>query len=149
MPTKLLPMFVRHTVKSVRGVLPLSARSVGLWFKIVYDMPRRFRNRVTFDFHARQGDEGSKLGRLTFCDPDAGICITNAAIRHLQIPANRAAFSGSGHLEDGTKITFSVTVTDNGPTGTSDFFAIDLSNGYSASGNPTRGDIQICGGRSL
>jgi hypothetical protein len=34
-------------------------------------------------------------------------------------------------------------VTDNGTPGNNDFFSISLSNGYSASGNLTTGDIQI------
>jgi hypothetical protein len=100
-------------------------------------------NRVTFEFHARQGDEGGKLGRLTFCDPAALVCVTDAAIYQLYVPGNSAEFSGSGHLEDGATVMFKVTVTDNGSTGTSDSFSINLSNGYSAAGNLNRGDIQI------
>jgi hypothetical protein len=46
-------------------------------------------------------------------------------------------------LEDGTRVTFDVTVTDNGSSGTSDSFSISLSNSYSVHGNLIRGDIQI------
>jgi hypothetical protein len=100
-------------------------------------------NRVTFEFHARQGDQGNKLGRLTYCDPAAVVCLTNAAIYQLYVPGNSAEFSGTGHLEDGTQVMFKVTVIDNGSAGNSDSFSINLSNGYSADGNLRRGDIQI------
>jgi hypothetical protein len=38
---------------------------------------------------------------------------------------------------------FSVNVTDNGEPGTLDTISISLSNGYSASGTLTSGDIRI------
>jgi hypothetical protein len=67
----------------------------------------------------------------------------NAKIQSLTITANRAHFSGSGRLQDAGRITFRVNVTDNGSAGTSDTISITLSNGYSASGTLTSGDIRI------
>lgn len=100
-------------------------------------------NPVTFNFHATQANDSGTLGRFSFCDPAAGVCATNAGIRSLSINGNSADFSGSARLDDGTRVTFSVSVTDNGLPGTSDTISISLSNGYSASGNLTSGDIQI------
>jgi hypothetical protein len=55
---------------------------------------------------------------------------------------NSAEFGGSADLGGGNRVTFDVNITDTG-NGTSDTFSISLSNGYSAGGNLTRGDIQI------
>ena len=46
-------------------------------------------------------------------------------------------------MEDGSTVTFSVSVTDNGEPGTSDTISISLTNGYFASGTLTSGDIRI------
>ena len=99
-------------------------------------------NEVTFKFRARQGGDGS-LGYFSFCDPAAGVCITNAKIRSLSITGNSAQFSGQGHLENGSRVRFNVNVTDNGEPGTSDTISISLSDGYSVSGTLRRGDIRI------
>jgi hypothetical protein len=100
-------------------------------------------NEVMFSFRAAQADDGSRLGQFTFCDPAAGMCITKGIIRSLSIPSNTADFSGSARMEDGTRVRFSVNVTDNGQPGTSDTISISLANGYSATGTLTGGDIRI------
>ena len=100
-------------------------------------------NEVTFQFRATQAADSNKLGNFFFCDPAAGVCITRAGIRTLAITWNSAELSGQTKLEDGTKVIFTVTVTDNGKPGTSDSFSISLSNGYSLTGPPTSGDIRI------
>jgi len=43
----------------------------------------------------------------------------------------------------GGNVTFTVTAVDSSPDGTSDTFSITLSNGYSASGTLTSGNITI------
>jgi hypothetical protein len=98
---------------------------------------------VTFRFSAAQADDTSSPGQFTFCDPAAGRCTAKARVQSLSINGNTAEFSGQGRLEDGTRVTFNVSVTDNGEPGTSDSISISLSNGYSASGNLTSGDIRI------
>jgi hypothetical protein len=40
-------------------------------------------------------------------------------------------------------VTYSISVTDNSSDGSSDTFSISLSNGYSADGILTSGDIQV------
>jgi len=55
---------------------------------------------------------------------------------------NEAHITGTGRIGK-TRVNFTVDVTDNGSPGTNDFFSIQLSNGYSASGQLLSGDIQI------
>jgi len=60
------------------------------------------------------------------------------------ITGNTAAeFSGSGHLDDGTKVRLKGSVTNNGSSGTSDTISITFDNGYSVNGTLTSGDIRI------
>jgi hypothetical protein len=96
--------------------------------------------RATFNFHATDSN-GRPTGTLSYSDTNAGISIPKARIRSLTITGNSADFGGTANV-GGSNVTFDVNITDNGD-GTSDTFSITLSNGYSASGNLTRGDIQI------
>jgi len=99
-------------------------------------------NEVTFNFHARQsGDEPA--GSLSLSDPAAEMLITKAKIHTLTFSGNSADPGGTARLGDGTRVTYSVSVTDNGSDGSLDTFSITLSNGYSASGTLTSGNIQI------
>jgi hypothetical protein len=100
-------------------------------------------DRVTFHIRASQSDQSTSADNLSFCDPAAGVCLTNAAIQSVSITGNTAELSGTGHLDDGTKVRYSVSVTDNGSSGTSDTISISLDDGYSASGTLTSGDIRI------
>lgn len=98
-------------------------------------------NTVTFKIHATQGVRPS--GSVTFSDPAAGISFTKAKVRTLTFNGNSADLGGTARLGDGTRVTYSVTATDNSSSGSPDTFSITLSNGYSASGSLTSGDIQI------
>jgi len=99
-------------------------------------------DQATFNFHASQpGDRPS--GSLTFNDAAAGIAISRARVRTLTFNGNSADFGGTARLGDGARVTYSVSVTDNSSDGTSDTFTISLSNGYSAGGALTSGDISI------
>jgi hypothetical protein len=100
-------------------------------------------DRVTFHIRASQSDGKTSAGNFSFCDPAAGVCPTNAEIRSLSIAANTAELRGTIHLDDGTKIRYSVSVTDNGEPGTLDTISITLDDGYSIGGTLTSGDIQI------
>ena len=98
-------------------------------------------DQATFNFHATQsGDRPS--GSLTFNDPAALISISRAKVRTLTFTANSADLTGTARLGDGSKVTYSVSVTDSGD-GSTDTFNLSLSNGYSAGGTLTSGDIQI------
>jgi hypothetical protein len=100
-------------------------------------------NEVTFNFYAKQPDKGSALGYYSFCDPAAAVCITTGKTESLSITGISAEFSGIARLEDGTRVRFDVSVTDNGEPGRLDTISITLSNGYSAGGILTSGDIRI------
>ena len=100
-------------------------------------------NQVTFNFHATHGDDGSTLGSLSFCDPAAGACITNARFYSLSVDGNTAYFVGSAHLDEGRKVIFNVSATDNGSPGTVDSISVMLYNAYSVAGPLISGDIRI------
>ncbi len=100
-------------------------------------------NEVTFNFHATQGDDGSTLGSLSFCDPAAGVCITNAKFHSLSVKGNTAYFVGSAPLDEGRSVIFNVSATDDGEPGTSDSISIMLNDAYSISGTLISGDIRI------
>ncbi len=100
-------------------------------------------NEVTFNFSTTEPNERSILGFFSFCDPTGGICRRRGKIRNLSITGTTVNFSGGGYLDDGTKVTFDVSATDNESIGIADTISISLSNGYSVSGNLTDGDIRI------
>jgi hypothetical protein len=103
----------------------------------------RHGDRVTFQFHASQPNNSTSADYFSFCDPAAGVCLTNAGIRNLSINGDTADFSGTAQLDDETKVRYSVNVTDNGSPGTLDSISINLSNGYFAGGMLVTGDIRI------
>jgi hypothetical protein len=97
---------------------------------------------ATFNFRANlTGNRPS--GSVTFSDPAAGISISKAKVRTLSFSGTSADLGGNARLGDGTRVTYSVSVTDNSSDGSSDTFSISLSNGYSAGGTLTSGDIQV------
>jgi hypothetical protein len=101
-------------------------------------------DQVVFDFRARPADIRASANYFSFCDPTAGLCLTNGAeIRHLSITGNTAAFNGKAQLDDGSKVQFNVSVTDNGEPGILDTISINLSDGYSVGGHLDAGDIRI------
>jgi hypothetical protein len=99
-------------------------------------------DQATFNFHARQSADGPG-GSLSFSDPAAEISITNAKIRTLTFSGNSADLGGTARLGDGRRVTYSVSVSDNGIDGSLDTFSITLSNSYSASSTLTSGNIRI------
>jgi hypothetical protein len=99
-------------------------------------------DEATFQFHAKQSDD-RPTGSLSFSDSAAGISITKTKVRTLTFNGNSADLDGTAHLGDGTRVTYSVTVTDNSSDGSTDIFFITLSNGYSAGGTLITGDIRI------
>jgi hypothetical protein len=53
-----------------------------------------------------------------------------------------ATLNGEG-TNNGHSVTFSIRVTDNGESGTTDVFSISLDDGYSKSGTLTSGNVQV------
>jgi N-acetylneuraminic acid mutarotase len=94
-------------------------------------------------FALRASQSGNRSGgTLSFSDPAAGVSIAKATIRTHTFSEHGAELGGNAKLGDGAAVTFNVSVSDNGG-GSSDTFSISLSNGYSAGGTLTSGDIQI------
>ncbi len=91
-------------------------------------------------------------GSFTYSDNGEEFALTSTKITSLTFTGNQAHFTGEGKKPGGKKnkkkknkktFTFTIDVTDNGTPGTLDTFSIQVSNGYSASGNLTSGNITI------
>ena len=98
-------------------------------------------DQASFSVRATVTGDGVR-GSFTFSEPAAGLTITDATIRRLTINGNSATFNGRADLGGGNRVTFNVSVADNGP-GTSDTLSITLSNGYSAGGTLIDGNIRV------
>lgn len=121
--------FTRQTT----GPLTLAGQTIGGggWF--------REESKKHFAVDIRDGQ-----GRFAFFDKGAKLYLLSTAITSTSRNGKSAAFSGSGKLENGPVVTFTVNVTDNGSPGKKkDLFAITISNGYSASGTLSGGDIKV------
>jgi hypothetical protein len=81
-------------------------------------------------------------GALSYNDPASGISFSSTKVITLTFNGNQAHFSGTGKIGK-TKVSFTVGVIDNGSPGTNDFFSIQFSTGYSASGNLLIGDLTV------
>jgi hypothetical protein len=96
------------------------------------------------NFTVRANQSGDQLtGSLSFSDPAAEVSIAKAKVRTLTFNGNSADLTGLARLDNGTRVSFSVTMSDISSDGSSDSFSINLSNGYSAGGTLTSGDIKI------
>ncbi len=98
--------------------------------------------RADFAFNV-DSKKGSVTGHLTFEDRAAGMKVLSQSITFLSISGSTATFNGNCTVNKVAGFTFRVQVTDNGTSGTTDTFRIDLNNGYTASGVLTGGNIQI------
>ena len=83
------------------------------------------------------------VGSFSYNDPAAALSFSSSNFSSLSFSGNQAHFAGSAKLTKKSKISFSVDVTDNGMPGTLDTFSIHVSNGYSASGNLTSGNLDV------
>jgi hypothetical protein len=96
---------------------------------------------ATFNLHAKSGERPT--GSISYSDLSAGVTISKAKIRTLTFNGNSADLTGVARLDSGTKATFSVSVSDVSSDGSTDTFSLSLSNGYSAGGTLTSGNIKI------
>jgi hypothetical protein len=83
------------------------------------------------------------IGSVMYNDPATPFSISSSKITSLTFSGNSAHITGTAKLSKKNQLSFTVDVIDNGSPGTNDFFSIQVSNGYSASGNLTSGDISI------
>lgn len=97
----------------------------------------------TATFSLQASDIGGVItGSVTFKDAGAGVSMKKGPVRSLTFSGNSATLAGTGRLGS-TRVTYNVTATDNSSSGSPDTLSITLSNGYSASGPLTSGDVSI------
>ncbi len=97
------------------------------------------------DYQTHKKGKAKVTGSFSYNDPAVPLTISANKITNATITGNQSSFSGTakGSGKHAKKVSFTVNVTDNGSPGTNDTFSISVSTGYSASGNPTSGDIRI------
>ena len=99
--------------------------------------------QATFNFHVqavqRRNNRGSNF--FNYSDPGAGIGFEGGRVDSLMIIGNHAHFSGTARISRRRTATFTVDVDDF--VGCPDQFSIQMSNGYSATGEVMSGDISI------
>ncbi len=102
--------------------------------------------QATFHMDAKLEKSGKRtvaVGSFSYSDPASNISVSGN-VSSLTFNGNHAHFTGPPRGgRRGQIVSFTVDVTDNGTPGNNDFFSIQLSTGYSASGNLTGGDLQI------
>ena len=87
------------------------------------------------------GKKNKVVGSFSYSDPAAGLNINTTKFTSLFISGNHAQISGTAKMGKHGKISFTVNVYDNGPSG--DQFFINTSSGYSRGGPLTSGNILI------
>ncbi len=81
---------------------------------------------------------------LSYSDPAHSFTFSTNKVGPATITGNHVHFSGTAKLgKKGPTITFTVDAYDNSADGSSDQFFITASNGYSAGGSLTSGNIVI------
>jgi len=83
------------------------------------------------------------VGSFSYSDPTTPLSFSSNKITGLTFNGNHARFIGTAKPSKKSQISFTVDVTDNGTPGTLDTFSLQVSSGYSASGNLTGGNIFI------
>src|SRR5436309_7469615 len=94
-------------------------------------LTRRLRPQLRLQPVIREHHNDS-VGTFSYSDPRSNVSINSSSVATLPFYGNHAHFTGS--MTGGrraTLISFTVDVADNGTPGSSDFFSIHLSNGYS------------------
>jgi hypothetical protein len=84
-------------------------------------------------------------GEFGYSDHKSHVTFTTGNIETCTINGNQGAFTGTARIGGKHKqmVQFTVSVTANQSPATGDTFSISLSNGYTASGNLTSGQITI------
>jgi hypothetical protein len=84
----------------------------------------------------------SLKGKVDYRDPNDGFRSTRLTGVTCDTSAHRGEITGTG-TNNGENVTFTVEVVDNGESGSTDVFQIDISNGDGGGGTLTRGNIQV------
>jgi hypothetical protein len=99
--------------------------------------------QASFSMNLQRDSSGRPQGTFAYTDSAAHFSLSSIMFSTLTFSPHHAQFTGSANTGPNTRVTFTVNVNDNGDPGSRDTFALMLSNGYSASGNLTSGNIQI------
>ena len=97
--------------------------------------------QASFNLSASHGKKNKIIGNFSYNDPAAGLNLNASKFSSFFITGNHAQVSGTAKMGKHGKITFTVDVYDNGPSG--DQFFLSTSSGYSAGGTLTSGNILI------
>jgi hypothetical protein len=82
-------------------------------------------------------------GKVKYDDgADADFRSTRLTEVNCNFASHSATIEGEG-ISNGDPVTFTVDVIDNGETGRTDVFGIELSDGYTRSGTLTEGNLQV------
>ena len=95
--------------------------------------------QATFILNASPGPRGRIIGNVDYNDPNAGFRLTQLKVTSMSFTGDCVHITGTAKIGK-TRVSFTVDACDIAPPGT-DSFAISISNGYSASGTLTCGDI--------
>ncbi|HEV2138112.1 MAG TPA: post-COAP-1 domain-containing protein [Nitrososphaerales archaeon] len=102
--------------------------------------------KVHFDFKIDSRSKGL-TGQLSVLDQSRQVQVSSLSIASFSITGNQATFAGTATYNNGrsvTSVTFTVKVTGNqGLNSGQNFFSLTLSNGYTASGYLTNGNILV------
>jgi hypothetical protein len=102
--------------------------------------------KATFGFNINfdQGDSTPR-GNLTYQDHKANLRLKVESFDLLVIEGEHAWFTGTGIMNDGQAVSFTVEINSLSRTGLADTFAISIPslNGYTSGGAMTGGNITI------
>ena len=102
--------------------------------------------QIRFNLKATYNAKHKIVATMSYNDPCAGLHFDNPVIRSLTFVGNQVMFSGTVKVlkkKKKQKVSFNVTLTDNGSPGTLDTIAITMSNGYSVDANLSGGNISV------
>ncbi|HEY2124919.1 MAG TPA: post-COAP-1 domain-containing protein, partial [Chthoniobacterales bacterium] len=92
--------------------------------------------------HFKNGVSGKVIGNVDLNDPNAGFRLTQIKVTHMSFVGDCVFMNGTAKIGR-TRVTFAVEACDFGTGPGIDFFAISISNGYSAAGFIDSGDIKL------
>jgi hypothetical protein len=97
----------------------------------------------TFGLNAMASSPTTPQGNVTYQDHPTGMTVKSTVITALVVFGNHARIFGKATINGAGSFDFVVDVDEAGEPGGSDKFAIQLSNGYTAGGTLSGGNIQI------
>ena len=99
--------------------------------------------KATFGLTAMASSPTTAQGNVTYQDHATGMTVKSTAITAVVVAGTHARIFGKATINGAGLFDFVVDVDDIGEPGTSDTFAIQISNGYAAGGLLTGGNIQL------